>query len=109
MEPFIVEAALLHYAGQEWGDPYWYSWDDRDRTGQQYDVPGLGMVKVVAMNMAKDISYAEHSEEIWMVFDVQGTLYKKSGTYTSYIGTEWHDGMKVVVPTPRTVIDYEEN
>ena len=109
METFLVEAALLHYANIKWGEPYWHMWQDRDRTGEAHEIPGLGTVTVVACNLAKDISYAEHSEEVWMIFEVQGTLYKKSGQYTSYIGTEWVEGMRIVVPKTSTVTYYEEN
>jgi hypothetical protein len=109
LSPTLVEAALLHFAGEEWHDPYWYSWDQwGDLTGKTYDIPGLGKVKIVGYNGTKDISYAEHSEVVWLVFDVGGTLYRKSGTHTSYVGTEWHDGMQIVKPVERTVIDYVE-
>ncbi len=109
LEPFLVEAALLLYAGNEWHDPYWYQWDCTDRTGEEHDIPGLGIVKVVACNLPKDISYAEHSEDVWMVFDVRGTLYRKSGTHTSYIGTDWAEGMQIVKPKTKVVTYYEED
>lgn len=109
LDPFVVEGALLLYAGNKWHDPYWYQWDCTDRTGEEHEIPGLGTVKVVACNLPKDISYAEHSEEVWMVFDVRGTLYRKSGTHTSYIGTDWADGMQIVKARTKTVTYYEED
>jgi hypothetical protein len=108
LSPTLVEAALLHFIGEETADYVWWEWFDRDRVGKTYDVPGLGKVTVVDANLAKNISYAEHSETIWMVFDVKGILYRKSGEHTSYDGPYMNDGMQIVKPVERTVIDYVE-
>jgi hypothetical protein len=108
LETFMVEAALLHYAGKEWGEPYWYMWDTSNRTGEEYDIPGLGKVTIVASNLPKDINYAEHYEDVWLVFKVGDFYYRKSGSHTSYVGTEWEDGMQLVNPKQVEITIYEE-
>ncbi len=108
LDPYIVEAVLLHYADEKFDDPYWYTWFDRDRTNEIHEIPGLGEIKVAACNLVKDVSYAEHSEIIWMVFEVAGAFYKKEGKHMSYSGTEWIPGMRIVVPKEKVITVFEE-
>ncbi len=105
----LVKAALLQYADEIDGWPSFSAFTNyRDmKEGKTFEVPGLGEVKVVAFNdYDYNKSYDGWSEDIWIVFEVQGYLYKATGTHTSYTGSEWEDELQLVKPTYRQVIDY---
>lgn len=77
--------------------------------GKVFDVPGLGPVTIADYH-DYDInkSYDGWSEEVWIVFNVQGTLYRIKGSHTSYTGTDWEDKMTIVKPAEKTITVYEE-
>lgn len=106
----LIRAALLRYAEEEldWGN-YGSYINYRDSKGRVYDVPGLGTVKIVdCQDYDQDKSYDGWHEDIWVVFDIGGTLYRADGTYTSYAGSEWKPELRVVVPKQKMVTYYEE-
>lgn len=106
----LIKAALLHYAEQVdgWGSFGFYT-NYYSFIGKTYDIAGLGEVKVVAgETYDSDKNYDGWHEDLWVVFDIQGILYKATGTYTSYEGSEWNDELTVVIPKEKTVIEYEE-
>ena len=108
--PELVKAALLHYAEEVdgWGSFSAYL-NYYDAVGQEWQIPGLGTVEVIAAhNYDSDKNYSGWSEDIWVVFDVQGMLYKATGTYTSYTGGGWDDELKIVRPAIKQITVYEE-
>lgn len=110
LDKALIQAALLHYAEEVegWGSFGYYT-NFYNPKGKTYEIPGLGAVTVVdSHDIDSDKNYDGWSEELWVVFDVQGTLYKAEGTYTSYVGSNWYNELKVVVPKEKTIIVYEE-
>jgi hypothetical protein len=107
----LIRAALLQFAEEEldWGSygSYINYYDAKNRV---WDVPGLGPVTVVDFNGTdSEKNYDGWSEQLWVVFKIGLGLYKATGTYTSYIGEEWEDELKLVKPTIKQVIVYEED
>lgn len=111
LSPARVAEALLLFAGEEleWEDFGEYINWIPSSVGRSWDVPDLGTVTIVDYHSYdQDKSYDGWSEQLWVVFDINGTLYKASGTYTSYSGSEWSDTLTIVRPVEKTYIDYEE-
>lgn len=111
LDPYLVEGALLHYAEEQWGEPWIDEYVNYHShvPGTQFEIPGLGTVTLVDFkSWDTDKNYDGWYEDVWMVFDVRGTLYRKSGRHTSYSGTEWDDSLEIVVPKTKTVTYYEE-
>jgi hypothetical protein len=111
LDTALVKAALLQYAEEVDG---WSSFgaytNNYNPVGKTYEVPGLGEVKIVdASDYDSNKNYDGWYEDLWVVFDIQGTLYKATGTYTSYVGSDWEDELKVVVPKEKTILVYEED
>jgi hypothetical protein len=105
----LARAALLQYAEEMDG---WASFgaytNYYDSKGKVYEVPGLGSVVIIDFNdYDSDKSYDGWSEKLWIVFDIQGTLYRAKGTYTSYVGSDWEDELEIVEPKEKTIIVYE--
>lgn len=112
IEAALVRAALLRYAEEEldWGSFSEFTNRTTDVAGSTWEIPGLGTCTLVAYHdYDYDKNYDGWAEEIWQVWEVQGTLYKVEGSHTSYTGTEWENTMTVVVPKTKTVTYYEEN
>jgi hypothetical protein len=108
----LVRAALLLYAEEEleWGSFSEFINYTGDSNGKTFDVPGLGEVRIVDYNSYDSYkNYDGWTEELWIVFEVQGTLYKITGTHTSYTGSEWSNKMTIVVPKTKTVTYFEES
>jgi len=109
-DPALIKAALLQYAEEVdgWGSFGFYQ-NYYSFIGKEYNIPGLGLVRVVdGHTYDQDKNYDGWSEDLWIVFLIGGLLYKATGKYTSYIGSEWDDGLKIVVPQEKTIIVYEE-
>jgi hypothetical protein len=110
--PEVIKDALLLYAEEELDYPFWNAFLPSNDVEENYsfDIDGLGEVRVIA---SKDYdshkTYDNWYEDLWIVFDVKGVLYRIKGTYTSYAGSEWEDNMTVVVPKLKTVIEYEDS
>jgi hypothetical protein len=106
----LIRAALLRYAEEEldWAE-YGSFINYSDAQNRYYDVPGLGIVKIADYNdYDSDKNYDGWEEQLFVVFDIGGTLYKATGTYTSHVGSEWNEELKVVVPKEKTIVVYEE-
>lgn len=102
-----IESALLSYAEGEldWPDYGQYI----NYSAREYDVPGLGLVKIIDYNDADyDKNYDGWYEHLWIVFDIQGRLYRAKGKHTSYTGSEWEDHLKPVEARPKTITVYED-
>ena len=112
LEPSVVAAALLAFAEEEFEYRSFsgYVNDMRDVTGTKFNVPELGEITIVAYH-DYDVhkSYNGWSEKLWIVFEVQGVLYRAEGTHTSWTGSEWLDTVQIVVPKNRTVVEYKES
>jgi hypothetical protein len=106
----LVYAALLQYAEDEldWGNFSQFMNNRNDQRGETYEIAGLGTVTIVDYHDYNyDASYADHSEDIWIVFDVQGNLYRAKGTHTSYVGSEWEPKLEIVEPKEKVITVYE--
>lgn len=106
----LIRTALLQYAEEEldWGS-YGSYINYYDSINRQYDVPGLGTVTIVdCHSYDSDKNYDGWSEDIWVVFDIQGKLYRATGTYTSYSGDDWDDNLKLVKPVEKTITVFED-
>lgn len=106
----LVRAALLLYAEEEleWGSFSEFINYTGDSNGKTFDVPGLGEVKIVDYNSYDSFkNYDGWSEELWIVFEVQGKFYKATGTHTSYTGSEWDKELKEVSPSQKAITIYE--
>lgn len=109
--PEQVADALLSYAEEEldWGSYGEYINSISPVDGKQFDVPGLGIVTIVAYHgYDSDKNYDSWYEQMYIVFEIMGKLYRATGTYTSYAGSEWDEELKLVIPKEKTVIEYEE-
>ena len=92
-----VHEAIKKFGHQDFVDSIEY-------TTVPFELPGIGTVKQVAAETGGEGS-AEH---IWIVFEIDGTLYEKTGYYSSYDGTEWSYGtLSVVVPRQTIVTVYD--
>jgi hypothetical protein len=111
LSPAKVAEALLSYAEEEFG---WASYGEYinyygDSKGKSWDIPNLGEVITVDYHSYdSDKSYDGWTEEMWIVFSVSGHLYKAEGTYTSYIGSDWEDELKLVKPKQKVIVVFEE-
>jgi hypothetical protein len=106
----LIRAALLHYAEEEldWGNFGEYINYTGDSNGKTFDVPGLGIVTIVDHHGYDSYkNYDGWEEHIWVVFEIQGKLYKATGTHTSYTGSEWDRELKEVSPKEKTITVYE--
>lgn len=105
-----VAETLLSFVEEEYD---WRSYGEftnyaLDPKGKSWNVPGLGLVTIVDyQDYDQDKNYSGWSEQLWIVFDVAGTLYRATGTYTSYIGSEWNEKLTIVQPKTVEVIVYE--
>jgi hypothetical protein len=103
----LIRAALLHYAEEEFG---WGSYAAFINYGNinTFEVPGLGAVKVKdKFDYDSDKNYSGWVENVWVVFDINGKLYKATGTYTSHEGSSWSKELKVVTPKEKVITVYE--
>lgn len=88
----------------------WYSdepyewWISKAEEGETYHVTGVGAVKLLSKNAERPDDYG--TEECHLVFEVDGTLYKKKGEVSSYDGFQWESGLKETYPKVREVIYY---
>jgi hypothetical protein len=106
-----ISKALLSYAEKafEWDSFSEYVNNYANQRGQVYDVPGLGPVKIVDYyNYDSNKNYDGWYEDIWIVFEIQGKLYKASGKHSSYEMSVWEDEVKLVVPKQKTITVFEE-
>jgi hypothetical protein len=105
--PSQVKDALLSFAEEE------FDWDSfgcyLDYSQDTFDVPGLGQVAIKDYSTYdSNKNYDGWSEDLWVIFDIQGTLYRATGSYTSYIGSEWNNELTIVVPKQKVVTYFEE-
>lgn len=113
VEPSVkqIKRALLSYAEEhlEWGDFGEYMNSTLDQRGKVYQIPGLGDVKIVDYH-DYDVykNYDGWHEDIWIVFEVQGKLYRACGTHSSYEMSTWEDELTLVEPKTKTVTYYED-
>lgn len=85
-----IDTLLGAYHNDDYYDDYRYEWWEKmAAVGHVYDVDGLGEVTLVERNHENPDSY--DSVDAHLIFQVDGQLYKKSGTASSYT-TEW-DGV----------------
>lgn len=111
LSPAKVAEALLSYAEEEFD---WASYGEylnyyHSSKGHPWNVPELGEVTIVDYHdYDSDKSYDSWTENMWIIFNVQGNLYKAEGTYTSYVGSDWEDALKLVKPQHKVVTYFEE-
>ena len=103
-----VAEQLLEYADNEWEWGSFAAYEEVE-VNAPFKVPGLGDVKVIHRNgVDYDKSYDGWSEQLAIIFEIDGTLYKAKGTYTSYIGSEWDSHVTVVQPVQKTITVFED-
>lgn len=84
--PFFIGEKMLNHS--------WSGWEQYEhmRDGEQISVTGLGVVTMVA----KHIAYGEEQEAdnrpIFMIFEINGQYYRKSGVADSYGERNWNAG-----------------
>jgi hypothetical protein len=106
-----VSKALLSFAEEEleWGSYGEFINYRGDARGETWEVPELGTVTIVDYHdYDTNKNYDSWVEQMWIIFEVQGTLYKAKGTYMSFAGSEWEDEVTIVKPKAVEVIVYEE-
>lgn len=111
LDPDFVRSALLNYAEVEWDYRSFSSYINEfgDLRGKTFEIPELGKVTIVDYHdYDVNKNYDGWSEDIWVVFQIHGVLYKAFGKHSSYEGSVWEHEMKLVAPKIRHVIDYEE-
>lgn len=110
LSPAKVAEALLSFAEEEldygsFGEYINYY----NANSMSWEIPELGTVTVVDhYNYDSDKNYDSWSEKVWIVFLIQGTLYRATGEHTSYTGTEWDEELKIVKPVEKTIIVFED-
>lgn len=110
-DPAVVAAALIEYAEEhlDWGSYGSYINYIDDISGKQYEVPELGIVTIVDYhNHDSYKNYDNWTEDLWIVFEIGDTLYRATGTYTSYEGENWNDELKIVRPMPKVITVFED-
>jgi hypothetical protein len=58
------------------------------RKDTEFIVHGLGRVKLVDYNL--NSNFENENNPVWMVFDIEGTLYKVTGSKSSYGNSDWY-------------------
>lgn len=107
-DPEYVALKLLEYAEKEWEWETFAAFEEEISIGEIFEVEGLGTVKVVDKNGYDfNKNYSGWSESLSIIFDVSGTLYKASGSYTSFVGSEWSETVVVVSAKEKLITYYE--
>lgn len=107
-DPEYVALKLLQYAEKEWEWETFSAFEDEMDKGQTFEVEGLGTVTVVDKNGYDfNKNYSGWSEALSVVFEIDGVLYKASGTYTSFVGSEWNETVEIVNEKQKLVTYYE--
>jgi len=81
-------------------EPVWRS----ENVNPEVELDGIGTA------VYQDGKYGEEGggEDVWVVFQLGENMYRITGYYNSYDGSEWStDGMHAVMPYERTIIDYK--
>jgi hypothetical protein len=109
IDPAVVAEKLLEYAEDKWEWGTFAAFEEEFRGDETFFVPGLGEVKVIhTTGIDYNKNYDGWSEQLSVVFEIDGTLYKASGTYTSFVGSEWDSHVTVVKPVEKTITIYED-
>jgi hypothetical protein len=70
----------------------------------EVELPGIG----VAVHQDGKFGEEGGGEDVWVVFQIGEDMYRMTGYYNSYDGSEWDThGMHAVMPYERTIIDYK--
>lgn len=108
-DPADVRDAILAYCENNYYEGFGAFSNYDYKPGHEFDVPGLGSVRIVDYKDYDDKkNYSGWSEDLHVVFDVAGTLYMAKGSYMSYTGSTWENELAVVVPKEKTVTYFEE-
>jgi hypothetical protein len=104
-----IRDALLSYAEEEYDWASFGEWHNYSvPKGSIFDVEGIGSVRVVDYHgYDSHKNHSDWSEDLWIVFEIKDVLYKATGTYTSFIGEEWNDDLKIVKRKQKVVYFYE--
>lgn len=96
-------AVLIHILA--WDPDPWYTQFLKAEPGKTYHVPNLGQVMVVAVcdpdkyNTQDGYGFQGEEPECWVVLQVNGKLYRKSGKTDSYCNEyQWTGPFAEVVP-----------
>lgn len=74
-----------------------FTWEARNGM----EVPGVGTVTII-----ERFGGEGQGDEAWVVFEVNGRMYKKEGYYASFHGTDWDGDLYEVEQYEKTVTDY---
>lgn len=101
----VIEGLLKEHSRKKIGDP-WGAYTDEGDAG---DIPGVGHVQV----MDRVGGYEDGGTYVHIILKVtddsgKETFYRKTGSYDSWDGTHWEDGVfQEVAPKTMTVTKYE--
>lgn len=99
-----LDALLGAYFEDAWYDDYKYEWWAASaKVGQTYEVAAIGNVTLVARKTESPEGYSSVSGHL--IFEIDGTLYKKEGTCSSY-NSEWDGEFKETHVATREVTYY---
>ena len=85
-------------------EDFWYEIEYSD-----YEIPGIGTATCVEAETGGE-GYGDDRETyvVFKVTDRDGNerLFRRTGTYASFVGTEWRDGLVEVEAYPKTITAY---
>lgn len=69
-----------------------------------FPVKGLGDVKIIDAHLG--YSFEDEYNQVWMVFEIDGALYKVQGWKTSYGTSDWESTFTEVKKKEKVTYDY---
>ena len=91
-----VSTSSIDSAVDYWGEVHWGDVDTLTIDGVDYPL------EVVESHGGGE----GDGSEVWVVFKVDGRLFRKSGYYASHYGTDWDGSLEEVEAFEKTVTDY---
>lgn len=81
-----------------------FSLFERFRQNIEFVVDGIGKCKILDADLNHDFEYAKN--DVWMVFELNGSLFKIEGTKSSYGTSSWNRNMYPVRKKEKVTYDY---
>ncbi len=97
--PAEVSTAIQNHGLEEFVETMTYTWNNPTPTVEL----ALGAATYVDGKLGREGG----GEDIWFVFSLGGDLYRLSGWYSSYDGSNWEDSTpELVVPEEKIITIY---
>lgn len=84
------------------------SWDyiEDTREDRSFDLPGFGTATMVARSLPHGEEQGDDQREAYLIFELNGSLYRKDGYADSYGERSWYGSVKPVTVKEKLVKAY---